>query len=237
MGPGWILEFQGGNLARTQRLTISCPEIILAPELKVTKEEQTEIRNLNKIFSIEKAGKESKQQIDLPTPHETILEALKILFANFKITHLSGINLIIAPLKRKLIQEAPLPGPPIKQSITLTGPVQKTYLQNEDQTSQKFPISIMTFSRAEETKAERATAKETGASGEAQPVSGASVSGEAGEATCDTRSQSAPKSPMKKRYRKRNAPSDVRRKIIKAQEFQAKVAENTVFAAKFFNAW
>ncbi len=68
------------------------------------------IRNLNKIFaaSFEKTGRESKQLTNLPTPHETMLEALKDLFANFKTI------LIIASLKRKLIQEVPLPGPSIK---------------------------------------------------------------------------------------------------------------------------
>ncbi|MCP3681060.1 MAG: hypothetical protein GY861_00080 [bacterium] len=38
-----IREFQRDTLERTQRLIISCPEIILAPELEVTEEEQEEI--------------------------------------------------------------------------------------------------------------------------------------------------------------------------------------------------
>ncbi len=74
-------------------------------------------------------------------------------------------------------------------------------------------------------------------SDEAQPVPGASVSGNSGEVTSDKGFQSTPELPIKKKQRIRNAPSDVRRKIIKAQEFRAKVAENTVFAAKFFNEW
>ncbi len=37
--PIWIQEFQEDTLKRTQRPIISCPEITLAPELEVTKEE------------------------------------------------------------------------------------------------------------------------------------------------------------------------------------------------------
>ncbi len=202
--------------------------------MKVTEEVQMKIQNLNKIFSassFEKSGRESKQLTDLPTPHETVIEALKDLFANFKTT------LIIAPLKRKLIQEVPLPGLSIKQIKTPTGLVQKTYLQNMDQTLQELPISTMAFSRAELTEAEGATAKEVGASGEARPVSGAFVSGESGEAISDKGFQSAPEPSTKKRYRRRNAPSDIRRKTKHVQKFQATEAKNDVFAAKFFNEW
>ncbi len=109
--------------------------------------------------------------MDFPTHHETVTQALKDPFTNFKTT------LIIRPLKRKLSPEVPLPGPPSKKVITQTEPVQKTHLQNVDQSSQELPILSMAFSWAEATEAEGAAAAEMVTSGEAQPVSGASVSG------------------------------------------------------------
>ncbi len=184
---------------------------------------------MNKVFStssFEKLGRESKQLTDFPAPHETILEALKDLFANFKTI------LIIASLKRKLIQEVPLPGLSIKQIKTPTGPVQKTYLQNVDQTLQESFILSTIFSRTD-----GATAEETGVSGEAQPVSGVTVSGESGEATPDKGFQSTPEPPTKKKQRIRKAPSDIRRKIKHIQKFRGKEAEQAVFAPKFFNEW
>ncbi len=107
-------------------------------------------------------------------------------------------TLTVAPLKRKFIQEVLLPGPSIKQIITSTGPVQKTYLQNVDRTSQELPISTMASSWAE-VATEQTTAEETGVSDEAQLVSRAFVSGESGEATTDRGSRSTPELPMKKR--------------------------------------
>ncbi len=68
----------------------------------------------------------------------------------------------------------------------------------------------MASSWAESTEAEGAAAAETATSGEAQPISRASVSGDSGEVTSDRGSQSAPEPPAKKRHRGRNAPTDIR---------------------------
>ncbi len=143
----------------------------------------------------------------LSTHHETILEALKDPFANFNRT------LIVTPLKRKLIQEALPPGPPIKQVKLLTGPVQKIHLQNVDQTLQELPNLSRTV-WLEEVETAGLAMEEQGVSGEVQPVPRTSVSGESGETTSDRGSQSAPEPPKKKSHRARCAPSDIRRKLI-----------------------
>ncbi|MCP3683110.1 MAG: hypothetical protein GY861_10505, partial [bacterium] len=95
----------------------------------------------------EKSGREPKQLMDFPTHQETVSEVIKDPFLNFKAT------LIIAPLKRKLIQEVPLPGPPIEQVITPIGPVLKIHHQNVDQTSQEHSNLPMPFSWANEVEA------------------------------------------------------------------------------------
>ncbi len=63
--------------------------------------------------------------------------------------------------------------------------------------------------RAESIEAKGATAEETGVSDEAQPVPGASVSGNSGEVTSDKGFQSTPELPIKKKHQKRKAPSDI----------------------------
>ncbi len=138
----------------------------------------------------EKSGREPKQLTDFPTHHETVSEALKDPFANFKAT------LIIAPLKRKLIQEVPLPGPPINQIKTPTGPVQKIHLRDVDQTLQELPNLPRTV-WSEEVEIAEPVMEEQGASDEVQPVPRTSVSGESGEPTSDRESQSASEPPKK----------------------------------------
>ncbi len=95
----------------------------------------------------------------------------------------------------------------------------------------------MGSSWAEATEAEGAAAAETATSDEAQPVSGASVSGESGEATSDKGYQSAPEPPAKKRHRGRNAPADMRRRIRHARKFRETEAEHAAFSPEFFNEW
>ncbi len=102
-------------------------------------------------------------------------------------------------MKRKLIQEALPPGPPIKQFKLPTGPVQKIHLQNVDQTSQELPNLARTV-WSEEVEADQAAMEEQGVSDEVQPVPRTSVSGESGETMSDRGSQSAPEPPKKKRY-------------------------------------
>ncbi len=155
----------------------------------------------------EKSKRESKQLTDFPTPQETASEALRNLFANFNAT------LVVTPVKRKLIQEAQPPGPPIKQVKIPTGPVQK----NVDQTSQELPILPRTVWSEE---VEAAEAEESGVSDEVQPVPKTSVSGESGETTSDRGSQSAPEPPIKKRHRARQASSDMRRRHTHGQEYR-----------------
>ncbi|MCP3682245.1 MAG: hypothetical protein GY861_06085 [bacterium] len=176
----------------------------------------------------EKLGREPKQLTNFPTHHEIVSEALKDSFANFKTT------LIIAPLKRKLIQEVPLPGPPIKQVKIPTGPVQKIYLQNMDQTLQGLPNLSRTV-WADEVEAAETAMEEQGVSDEVLLVPRASVSGESGEATSDRGSQSAPEPPKKKRHRARHAPADIRRKLQHGQEFWEIEADCAVASAKFFH--
>ncbi len=102
-----------------------------------------------------------------------------------------------------------------------------------DQTSQELP---MAFSWAEEMEAAGVVTTGKATSGEAQPASGASVSGDSGEATSDRGSQSAPEPAVKrKRHRGRNAPSDIRRRIDHGQKFREVEAEHAVSSAKFFN--
>ncbi len=182
--------------------------------MEVTEEEQEEIRNMKGKVLIEKMGRESIQPRDFPAPYETIFEALKDLLANFKITNLSETN-----LKRKPIQEVSLSGTPNKQIKTSTGPIQKIYLQNENQISQETIIDSSKMEEIEEAEVKRTTIKETGVSGEAQLVSRDQVSKESGEATSGKGLQSTPKLSTKKKHKTRNAPSDKRRKINHQQKF------------------
>ncbi len=133
--------------------------------------------------------------------------------------HLSGTTFNATPLKRKTIQKISFPGSPINQIRTLTGPIQKIYLQNENQTSQEIIIDSL---KAEELEVERSTAiKEMGVSGEAQPVSGDKVSKESGEATPDKGLRSTSKLFTKKIQRRR---------IGKEIKYAA-------FFAKFLHEW
>ncbi len=179
----------------------------------------------------EKTRRKPKQLADFPTHHETVTQALKDPFTNFKMT------LIIRPLKRRFSPEVPLPGPPAKKTITQTEPVQKIHLQNVDQSPQELPIPPIAPTWAEEVETDGAVAKEAAASDEVQPVSGASVSGESGEATSDKGSQSAPEPPPKKRLRRRTAPADKQRQLKHAQEFREKEAQQTAFSAEFLEGW
>ncbi len=111
--------------------------------------------------------------------------------------NLSGPTFNVTPLKRKTIQEVSLLGSPIKQVKTLTGPVQKIYLQNENQTSQEIIIDSL---KAEEMEIQRKTTQEMGVLDEVQPIYGDKVSKESGKATSDKRFQSTPKLFAKKKH-------------------------------------
>ncbi len=136
--------------------------------------------------------------------------------------------------KRKFNLEVSLPGSLIKQIITPTGPVQKTYLQSIDQTSLELPNLPRTV-WADEVEADETAMEEQGVSDEVLLVPRTSVSGESGEATSDKGSQSTPEPPKKKRHRARRAPADMRRKMSSSQGYWEIEAECTVVSAKFFH--